>query len=499
MTLRTLSAALCATALLLSGCVPMPRTSEPLAGTVASHAANASDDEDAESEESTSTGGLEFRLLRYRDDFGVIPEDAMAVAVRERFALIKPEAKRGGVSRDNWNALGPADTYGGRINALYVDRSNPQHLLAGGATGGIWQTIDAGAHWAPVNDFLASLSISSFAADAGNPATLYAGTSEYYYTGTQGIGVLKSTDWGSSWQLLGSTDPSLSNIWTFVICLAAHPSAPGVLIAGTWNAAVRSMDGGQTWTRVFSRTAIDGFATTVFDAQYDPSDPSRVLLGLQDSAVAYSSDGGTSWTVVQVAPPANKRYTGNVRLAFARSAPGVVYASVNRNGGEVWRSSDGGVTWTFTANPGHTADRDTRNAIWVDPANPQRLAVGGVDVWRSTNGGVTFEKISDWNQWPQSNHADQHAIAADAAFDGTSVARVYVGSDGGVYRADNIGSTSTLSGWSNLNHGLNAVQFWSGAASAASGGLFVGTALGRGAGLAVSTVVIIVQPCCCAS
>jgi photosystem II stability/assembly factor-like uncharacterized protein len=460
--------------MLVAGCAPMPATDEPGAYRVANHSTDATDDEAVESEEPTSSGGLEYRLLRYRDELGRIPDDAMAVAVRERLALTAPEAKRGGVSRDNWTALGPADTYGGRINALYADRSNPQHLLAGGATGGIWQTTDAGAHWAPVNDFLASLSISSFAGDAGNPATLYAGTSEYYYTGTQGVGVLKSTDGGSSWQLLDATDPSKSNIWPFVMCLAASPASAGVLIAGTWNAAMRSTDGGQTWVRVFSHTAFDGFATTVFDVQYDPSNPSRVLLGLQDSAAAYSEDGGVSWTMVQIAPPADERYTGNVRLAFARSAPGLVYASVNRNGGEVWRSTDGGHTWSFAAAPEHTLDNDALNAIWVDPTNAQRLTVGGQDVWRSVNGGRTFDKISDWTDWPQSNHADQHAMVADAAFDGVNVSRVYFASDGGVYRAESLASTSLLSGWSNLNHGLNAVQFWGGAASPASGGLFVG-------------------------
>lgn len=92
----------------------------------------------------TSSGGLQYRMLRYRDEFGEIPDDAMARAIRERLALIERELKRAGVTRDNWTSLGPASTYGGRVNALYVDRTNPQHLLAGAATGGIWQTNDAG-------------------------------------------------------------------------------------------------------------------------------------------------------------------------------------------------------------------------------------------------------------------------------------------------------------------------------------------------------------------
>lgn len=196
-------------------------------------------------------------------------------------------------------------------------------------------------------------------------------------------------------------------------------------------------------------------------------------MGLQDSAVAYSGNGGVTWTKVQIALPANMRYTGNVQLAFAPSMPGLVYASVNRNGGEVWRSNDAGHSWTLISAPQHL-ESDAQNAIWVDPTNAERVIIGGIDVWRSTDGGNSFQKISDWAQWPGSEHADQHAIVADSGFDGVNVTRVYFGSDGGVYRADNAASTTSISGWTNLNNGLNAVQFWGATASPAAGGLFVG-------------------------
>jgi len=413
-------------------------------------------------------------MLRERDDGGEIAPDAMSRALRQREALVQLMPKAGGVTRNAWTALGPSTILGGRVKTIHVDPADPTHLLAGAATGGIWHSEDAGASWLPANDFLGSLAISSLAHDAGNSAVIYAGTSEYYYTATQGIGVLKSIDGGGSWQRLSATDPAASNNWTYVLRVAAHPTAPGVVLAGTWTGALRSADGGATWIKVFTRAAFDGRSTIVLDVRFNRVDPNQVLLGLEDSAVAYSDDAGLTWTTVQIAPPVNQRDTGRVELEFARTVGGLVYASVDRNGGEVWKSSDAGHTWALVSAPGHLHGRNSVNAIWVDPVDAQHVIIGGIDLWRSLDGGQTFVRISDWRQWPTSAHADQHAIVAEPGYDGAGNARVYVADDGGVYRATNILATTTVSGWSNLNNGLNAVQFWAGAASSAAGGLLVG-------------------------
>jgi hypothetical protein len=462
-------------AIALGGCAPMsarlpvaePPPAEPA---VLAHPEAASPAPVA----ATSKAGRAFRMLRQRDDRGGIAPDAMSRALHAREALLQPLAKTAGVARNAWMPLGPSATFGGRVNALDIDPRDPRRLLAGGATGGIWHSEDAGANWLPVNDFLASLAISGFARDAANPDVIYAGTSEYFYTATQGIGILKSIDGGTSWQRLAATDPVASHDWTYVMRIAAHPSVPGIVLAATWNGVFRSSDGGAHWNVAYSRTAFDGYATMVLDVRFNPVDPNQVIAGLEDSAVAYSGDGGFTWTTVQVAPPENKRGVGGVRLAFARTVPGLVYASIARNGGEVWKSGDAGHTWALASTPGQLDIDNSRNVIWVDPVDAQRIVVGGLDVWRSIDGGQTFAAISDWRRWPVSNHADQHAIVADPGYDGAGRTGLYVGSDGGVYRANNVLATTPTAGWSNLDNGLDAVQFWGGAASAAAGGLFVG-------------------------
>lgn len=170
---------------------------------------------------------------------------------------------------------------------------------------------------------------------------------------------------------------------------------------------------------------------------------------------------------------------GHSVLAYAASSPGVIYASVDQNGGEVAKSSDGGQTWSvLTAVPSEPAsDSCTNNAylcgqgwyansLWVDPTNASHLIVGGLDLFQSTNGGTSWTQISDWTNTPVSPHADHHAIVADSGFNGGTDTAVYFGNDGGLYAAANPLNVTKLSGWTELNNGLAITQFYGGAGHA---------------------------------
>ncbi|NDP41384.1 MAG: hypothetical protein GZ089_01485, partial [Aromatoleum sp.] len=380
--------------------------------------------------------------------------------------------KVAGIAANLWTAAGPFASFAGRLQAFHVDRANPKRLLAGAATGGLWNSEDQGLSWAPVDDYLPSLAIAAIAADAVDPAILYAATSEYHYTATKGVGVLKSTNGGVTWQRLPATDPSVATQFAYIMALAAHPAAAGVLIAGTWSGVYRSVDGGANWSRVFNPPMFDGKSTPVFDVRFSPTDPNRVVASLDDGAIAYSADAGATFVQVQIVPALSQRGTAQSKIAFAPTVPGTLFASVARNGGELWGSWDYGQSW-LQISAQATGAALAQNALWVDPTNANRIVVGGVDLVRSVDGGQTYVKISDWTKWPTSAHADQHAIVEDPRYDGASNASVYFASDAGVYRADVTTVTPTV-GWANLNSGLNATQFKNGAASTAAGGIFVG-------------------------
>src|SRR5262249_38272987 len=146
--------------------------------------------------------------------------------------------------------------------------------------------------------------------------------------------------------------------------------------------------------------------------------------------------------------------------------PTTVYASADYNEGAVYRSTDGGHSYVlrdvgkrYLASQGWYG-----NVIWVDPTTPNVVIVGGVDLWRSTDGGCSFTKISQWESAPDlSAHADHHVIVHSSAFNGTTVKTVYFGTDGGVYRADDVYSVAQRSGWQELNNNLGITQFYSGA------------------------------------
>ena len=131
-----------------------------------------------------------------------------------------------------WQPLGPAPLQGkpgfyagqppwaGRITAVVVHPTNPNVIYVGGATGGVWRTTNGGGAWSPLTDSQPSLAIGSIALDPVNPNVLYAGTgeansSDSYY----GLGILKSTDGGASWQTIGASTFSNCHIAKIVV----HP------------------------------------------------------------------------------------------------------------------------------------------------------------------------------------------------------------------------------------------------------------------------------------
>lgn len=117
--------------------------------------------------------------------------------------------------------------------------------------------------------------------------------------------------------------------------------------------------------------------------------------------------------------------------------------------------------------------------FWVDPTDANHLVVGGLDLYRSTNGGVTWTKISNWANnmyygYPSVPHADHHIIIADPGYNGTTNRKIYNGNDGGIFRSNDITLATETSGWTRLNNGLYITQFYGAAGYAANGGQVYG-------------------------
>ena len=123
---------------------------------------------------------------------GVMPR------AQSRSAALAPDA----YAQLKFRYVGPV---GNRVIAVAGVPSDPNIYYAGAASGGIFKTIDNGAHWDPMFDGEAVSSIGSLAVAPSDPNVVWAGTGEAFIRSNISIGngVYKSTDAGKSWTHLG--------------------------------------------------------------------------------------------------------------------------------------------------------------------------------------------------------------------------------------------------------------------------------------------------------
>ncbi len=413
-----------------------------------------------------------FRALKMMDEHGHIPPDGLLRALEQRgrhiktdtgesdLAPVQPDPSTNqptfgepgpliaGIQTNTWTWLGPGNI-GGRVRAILPHPTTASILWCGGVDGGIWKTVNSGSSWFPLNDFIANLAVACLAMDPTNADVLYAGTGEgtYNIDAIRGAGIFKSIDGGTNWVQLSST---INSSFQYVSRLALDPNNGQIILAATRSGIWRSVNGGTNWTqRLASEALCIGF---------HPTDSTQAIASGYNGRTYYSTNGGQSWVAATGIPTSTGFVATRVELAYSRSSPNLVLASVDNSSGQVYRSTDGGRTYTLSYSGNFLGGQGWYdNVIWVDPVNPNVVLVGGLDIWRSTDGGFTFSDIGGYSG---SIHPDQHGIVASPFYNGTTVRTVYIGNDGGMFRATDIYTASSGSGWANLNHNLGITQFY---------------------------------------
>ncbi|RLD43357.1 MAG: hypothetical protein DRI89_04805 [Bacteroidetes bacterium] len=424
-------------------------------------------------EEATNTGFFKYRMASRAGKDGKIPFNALVKAKRHIDRMPKPSGRDAGLWE--WDWLGPSNI-GGRIRTILPDPNNSNVLWTGSVSGGIWKSTNAGASWSPADDFMTSLAVTSMVFDPSSTNIMYAATGEGFgnHDGLPGAGILKSTDGGLTWNQLSSTDNSN---FKWVTRLAAHPNSDsaGVLYATTGSSHVfKTTDGGATWVNKLN-TSSGGR-----DVKIDPNNPNEILVGCSNDAYM-STDYGETWTKLSIGGSKLPVDPGRCEVSFCPSNTSKLYISIDSVGGQLWSSNDNGNTWSLKNTGSNYLETQGGydHTIWVCPTNSNKLVVGGMNFFRSTNGGTNLTKISSkfdyhYNGSCISVHADQHCIIEASDFDDLSNPRVYISSDGGIQKTDNIWTVSETSGWVNLvNTSLGITQFYSGAA-ANDGSIIIG-------------------------
>jgi photosystem II stability/assembly factor-like uncharacterized protein len=393
-------------------------------------------------------------------------------------SAMPPGAPAAGISVANWKWLGPGNI-GGRTRSILAHPTDPNIMWIGSVAGGIWKTTNGGQSWGPLADFMANLNVSTLAMDPRKPDIIYAGTGEGFYNldAFRGAGLFRSSDGGATWAQIPAT---ASADFQFVnrVAIASDGSA---LLAATRRGIFRSTNFADPNLNAITFAAVAGpISHDMLNVVCSPTAPKNCVAGGRGDTAYYSTDGGANWTAATGLPDVNpgETFDGRVELTFAAADTKVVYASIDRSSGELYRSNDGGKTYALrnTGTQYLSGQGWYNNAVWAgDPTNPDLVVVGGLDLYRSTNGGTTLTQISEWWRAPSSAHADNHVIVSHPFYDGINNRAVFFGNDGGIYRNDDVLTATKTGGWVSLNHNYGVTQLYGAAGNITSGRIVGGT------------------------
>jgi photosystem II stability/assembly factor-like uncharacterized protein len=358
--------------------------------------------------------------------------------------------------------VGPA--LGGRVCRAAGVPGDPSTYYLASAGGGVWKSTDGGVRWRPITDDQPLASAGSIALAPSDPNVIYVGAGEANIRGNvqAGNGIFKSVDAGKTWKHVWKQEAQIGTI-------IVHPTNPDIAFAAVLGKAFgpseergvyRTTDGGRTWKRVLFKDRDTGAS----DVCFDPRNPHVLFAGLWQvrrepwaftsggpgSGLYTSRDGGDTWTHLVPMPevpaerakdeaPGTKRCEGlpegiwgKVCVAVAPSDGRRIYAMIEAENGGLFRSDDGGTSWT------HANDhRALRQRAWyfstltVDPSNADVVWFPQVPLLKSVDGGKTLQRIKG------PHHGDHHDIWIDPK----NPRRILDSNDGGVDISINGGET----------------------------------------------------------
>ncbi len=343
-----------------------------------------------------------------------------------------------------FRAIGPAAS-GGRVGAVAGSDHDPALYYVGGAAGGVFKSEDAGVSFAPAWDGPAFGAVGALAVAPSDPKIVWAGTGEGNPRNdvSYGNGVYVTRDGAKHWTHVGLdgtkfigkilVDPANAN--------HAIVAALGDIYADSPQRGVYvTSDGGKTW----QKTLYVGPQSGAADLAWNPKHPATIFAaiwqfrrqpwtatsgGPQDGLYR-SRDFGRTWhKITGHGFPTD--VLGRVGVAVAPSDPRRVYAVVQSKQGTVWRSDDGGDSWTRVSSDSLPEQRPFYfSHLAVDPMNAKRVISLSMYLTESKNAGKTWKHLEGYL------HPDNHAIWWSA--DGK---RIIEGNDGGVVLSNNGGGS----------------------------------------------------------
>ncbi len=321
-------------------------------------------------------------------------------------------------------AVGPAGM-SGRITAIDVHPQDRDMIYAGSASGGLWKSTNGGVSFEPIFDGEKYLSIGAVAVSDANPNIVWAGTGEGNprNSANYGGGIYRSLDGGTTWEMMGLEATRA------IYRILPHPTNPDIVYVGAlgnmWvpneeRGVYRTTDGGRSWEKVLYIDEGTGIGELVMD----PTNPEKLIAatwtfdrdpdffnsGGPGSGIWVSHDGGDNWKRRTAKDGLPKGNLGRIGLAISASHPEIVYALVEAKENGLYKSTDGGKTYSLVTTK-DVGDRPFYYAeIYVDPQNPNRVYHISTYISKSEDGGKTFTEIANYGN---NVHPDNHAFWID--------------------------------------------------------------------------------------
>ncbi len=345
--------------------------------------------------------------------------------------------------------IGPA-IMSGRIIDLENHPTNDRIIYAGAAGGGVWKSSNGGASFQPIFDEHPQ-SIGKIKLDPKNPDNvIWVGTGEIWTRNSVSIGdgLYKSVDGGVTWkksefekaERISSIEINPNNT------LEMYVGVLGALWGNSEERGVyKSTDGGATWNKILYVDEKTGCSDVIMD----PKDPNTLYASMwefrrtawsfnsggEKSALYKSTDGGKNWAKIHNGFPAGK--LGRIAVAVAPSNNKILYSVIESEKEEsngLYRSDDAGATWKhLNKDFGLVVRPFYFSRIVIDPRNPDVVVKAGLFGSISRDGGKSFKDFG-------SMHPDIH----DFLFDIKNSDRMYVATDGGLYRTWDGGTTMEI-------------------------------------------------------
>ena len=349
---------------------------------------------------------------------------------------------------------------GGRSCAVTGVEGNPNLFYFGSTGGGVWKTTDGGKTYENISDGYFGGSIGAVAVSKSDPNVIYVGGGEVTVRGnvSSGYGIWKSEDAGETWKSCGL--PKSRHIPRIVI----DPHNPDIVYAAVLGniykptserGIYKSTNGGKTWSKVLFESNHAGAVELVMD----PNNPRNLYAatwrvkrtpyslssGGEGSILWKSTDRGNSWMKISSNKGFAEGILGIIGVTVSPVNSDRVWAIVeNKDNGGVYRSDDGGETWSHVNDSRALRQRAWYySKIYADTKDINKVYVMNVSYHKSTDGGKTFTS----HNAPHGDHHDLWIAPEDSN-------RMIIGDDGGAQVTYDGGET-----WSTY-HNQPTAQFY---------------------------------------